>query len=166
MSTARKILRWICLAPAGIIAAALVMFPIHWLVMVNLGGWGIDPVIEIRDPKTLRNIESILQAGFGPLAFIYCAARTAPSHRQITSILLAGIIVLGLPILVYWWNSNTVSTGSGVLIEQGFARILANVIGAVGAIYLIHSHVQKESKEKSMDYPDEIPTEPSGGHVR
>ena len=113
--------------------------------MTTLGGWGIDPAIEIRDPKTLRNIESILQAAFGPLAFVYFAARTAPSHRRITSILLAGIIVLGLPILSYWWNLSTFSERSGVLVEHGFFRILVNVIGAVGAIYLIRSHEKKES---------------------
>lgn len=146
MSTSRNILRWICVVPAGIIAAALVLFPVHWLVMINLGGMGsIDPIVEIRDPETLRNIESILQAAFGPLAFIYFAARTAPSHRKITSVLLAGLIVIGLPILAYWWNTNTISNGSGVLLDQGFARILANVIGAAGAIYLIRSHARKRT---------------------
>ncbi len=144
MSNTTKILRWICFAPAGIIAAALVMFPIHWLVMKNLGGWGIDPIIEIRDPKTLRNIESILQAAFGPLTFIYFAARTAPNHRQITSVLLFCIIVMGLPILAYWSNANTISKGRGILIEHGIARILANVIGAAGATYLIRAHERKE----------------------
>ena len=105
---------------------------------------GIDPIIEIRDPKTLRSIESILQAAFGSLAFIYFAARTAPNHRQITSIVLAGIIVTGLPILAWWWNAHTISNGSGILIEHGFGRIFANVIGAAAAIYLIRSHERKE----------------------
>jgi len=113
--------------------------------MVNLGGWGLDPVVEVRDPKTLRNIESVLQAAFGPLAFIYFSARTAPSYRKGTSILFAGIIILGLPILAYLWNTNTISNGSGLLIERGFAQIIANVIGAAGAIYLILSHERKGS---------------------
>lgn len=162
MSTSTKLLRWICSAPAGILAAALVMFPLHWLVMINLGGWGIDPIIEIRDPKTLRNIESILQAAFGPLAFIYFAARTAPNHRQITAVLLAVIIVAGLPILAYWWNAQIISKGSGVLIEHGFARILANVVGAAGAIYLIRSHERKELSQGRVDDPDQSDTEPQG----
>lgn len=98
-----------CFLPAGIIAAVLVMFPLHWIVMINLGGWGIDPVIELRDPKSLKNIELFLQAAFGPLAFIYFAARTAPNHKQTCSVLLAGIIVIGLPILTYSWNANTIS---------------------------------------------------------
>lgn len=145
MSTSRNIFRWICVVPAGIIAAALALFPVHWLVMASLGGWGIDPIVEIRDTKTLHNIELVLQAAFGPLAFIYFAVRTAPSYKTITSVLFAGIIILGLPILAYWWNTNTTSSGSGILIEHGFARILANVIGAAGAIYLIRSHERKES---------------------
>jgi len=143
MSALRNILRWICVVPAGIVAAFLVMFPVHWLVMITLGGFGINPVVEIRDPNTIRYIESVLQAVFGPLAFIYFATRTAPSHRKIISILFAGIVVLGLPILAYWWNTSTISNGSGA--EHGFARIFANVIGAVGAIYLILSHERKGS---------------------
>jgi len=43
MSTSKKLLRWLCAVPAGIIVAALVIFPLHWLVMINLGGWGMDP---------------------------------------------------------------------------------------------------------------------------
>lgn len=144
MSTSKKLLRWLCAAPAGIIAAALLMFPLHWLVMINLGGWGMDPIIEIRDPKTLRNIESVLQAAFGPLAFVYCAARTAPSHRLTTSILLSGVIVVGLPIIAWYWNAQTASKGNGILIEHGFARIFANVIGTAAAILLIRSHERKE----------------------
>jgi len=154
MSASKKLLRWLCAAPAGIIAAALVMFPLHWLVMINLGGWGIDPLIEIRDPKTLRSIESFLQAAFGPLAFIYFAARTAPNHRQITSVLLSGIIVIGLPILAHLWNAHTISKGSGILIEHGFIRILANVIGAAGAIYLIRSHERRELDQGGIEHLD------------
>jgi len=145
MSTLRNIFRWICVVPVGIIGAALTLFPVHWLVMASLGGWGIDPIIEIRDPSTLRNIESVLQAAFGPLAFIYFASRTAPSHKRITSVLFAGIIVLGLPIGEYWWNTNTISNESGIVIEHGFAQILANVMGAAGAICLIRSHEREES---------------------
>lgn len=153
MSTSRNMLRWICVVPAGIIAAVLVSFPVHWVVMGTLGGWGVDPIVEIRDPKTLRYIESVLQAAFTPLVFIYFAAQTAPSHNKITSVLFAGIIVLGLPILAYWWNENTISNGSGILIEHGFARVLANVIGAAGAIYLIHSHERSMSKLSLNDSP-------------
>ena len=143
MATSRNILRWICVVPAGIIAAALVLFPVHWLVMLSLGGWSINPIVEIRDPNTLRNIESLLQAVFGPLAFIYFAARTAPSHKKITSVLFAGIIILGVPILAYLYNM--ISNGSGIIFEPTFARFTANVIGATGAIYLIHSHELKRS---------------------
>ena len=137
MTTSHNIVRWVCVVPAGIITAALVAFPVHWVVMSTLGGWGIDPIVEIRDENILRNIELVLQAAFGPLAFIYFASHTAPSHKKIISILFAGTIVLGLPIFAYFWNIKTVSNGNGILIQHGFARILANVIGAAGAIYLI-----------------------------
>lgn len=143
MSTSKKLLRWVCAAPAGILAAVLVSIPIHLLVMFNLGGWGMEPIIEIRDPETLRSIESALQAAFGPLAFVYWAARTAPSHRQVVSIVLAGIIVIGLPTFAWYWNAQSASEGRGVLIEHGLARSLASAVGAAAAALLIRSHERK-----------------------
>ena len=145
MTTLHKVLRWICFVPAGIVAAALVALPIHWLVMINLGGWSNDPVIEIRNPETLRVIEYFLQGVFGPMAFIYVGARIAPVHKRIVSVVLTCIIVLGLPIFAYWWNSNTISNGEGILINHGFATSVAQVVGAAGAIFLIYFHVQKGS---------------------
>jgi hypothetical protein len=145
MSTSKKLLRWLCAAPAGIIAAVLVMFPLHWLIMINLGGWGgNNPIIAIRDPKTLLNIEWALQAVFGPLAFVYFAARTAPSHRRITSIVLSGLIVLGLPIIAWYWNAQAAAKGSGIFIEQGLTKILANLIGTAAAVLLIRSRERKQ----------------------
>jgi hypothetical protein len=151
MPTSRQLLRWIAVLPAGILAAALVAFPVHWLVMINLGGWGMDPIIEIRNPQTLQNIERFLQACFGSLAFIYFASRTAPNCRRTTSYMLASLIVIGLPILVHWLNSASISRGYGVMIEYGFANILANVLGSAGGIYLIYAHERKGSDRGGVD---------------
>jgi len=45
--------------------------------------------------------------------------------------------------------------GSGILIEHGFARILANVIGTAAAILLIRSHERKEHPPEDPAAPDE-----------
>jgi hypothetical protein len=145
MTTSQIIVRWLVFIPAGFIAAILASFPIHWFVMINFGGWGMEPLIEIRNTNTLRTIEYTLQALFGVLAFIYAAARTAPNHKKIISIILAIIIVLGINIYAFFSNSITHSSGNGMIIQQGIVQIIAQIIGAVIAIYLIHSHVQKES---------------------
>ncbi|MFZ3056450.1 MAG: hypothetical protein WA098_06810, partial [Smithella sp.] len=70
MTTSQIIVRWLVFIPAGFIAAILASFPIHWFVMINFGGWGMEPLIEIRNTNTLRTIEYTLQALFGVLAFI------------------------------------------------------------------------------------------------
>jgi hypothetical protein len=136
-------IRWILALPAGVLAAAIVAFPVHWFVMVNFGGCGVAPMIEIRDPETLCQIELFLQSIFGPLAFVYFAARTVPKYNRFISVLLAGTIVLGVPLLAFWLNSNVISEGHGVLVEHGLLGVFANVIGTAGAICLIHLHVSK-----------------------
>lgn len=125
------------------LAAALVSFPIHALVMFSLGGWGMEPVIEIRNPETLRNIESVLQAILGPSVFVYYAARTAPSHRQFVSIFLSCLIVIGLPTFAWFWNTQIASGEGGVLVEFGLARILASLVGTAAAVFAIRSHEQE-----------------------
>jgi len=146
MSTPRDILRWLCAIPVGIIGAVLISFPIHWFVMTNFGGQTLDPDIAVRDPETLRRIELLLRPVFSTLAFVYCAARTAPDrYRNVTSFLAGGAIILGVPIAVYLWNANTISNGSGFLIKHGVYSILGNVIGAIGAIYLIRPYGRQNS---------------------
>lgn len=141
MSTCRTILRWICVVPGGILAAFLVAFPLHWIVMINIGGWGQDGgLIEVRDTDTLRNIESWLQAAFAPLAFVYCASRIAPSYRTIVSILLTILVVLGIPLMAYWVNAHA----QAHRVELSVFRSLLQFIGSIGAIYLIRIRERKE----------------------
>jgi hypothetical protein len=128
MSISMKALRWALAIPGGILAAALVMFPVHWVVMNTFGGWGMDPVIEIRDPETLRRIEGWIQAILGPLAFVYCATRIAPSHRKIASIVLAVLVILGSTVLAVWVNAHAWTHR----VEFGFVHFLLQVVGVVG----------------------------------
>jgi hypothetical protein len=130
-------IRWIVALPAGVLGAALVSFPVHLFVMVNFGGWAMEPLIEVGDPETLREIEYLLQAAFGPFAFVYCAARTVPKYNRLVSVLLAGTLVVGVPLVALWWNSNVMAAGHGVLLEHGLLRVSANVIGSGVAIWMI-----------------------------
>ena len=134
----RVAIRWILALPAGVLAAAIVAFPIHWLVMVNLGGWSREPLIEIRDPDVIRWIEQFLQALFGPLAFVYCSARSVPRYNRLVAVLLTVAIVFGLPLFNSWWNSGIIASGHGVLFERDMLRTLASVVGCTVAVWLIH----------------------------
>jgi len=136
-----KIIRWILVLPGALVATFLVAFPIHWVVMVNLGGWGEDPMVEIRDESTLRAIELFLQGLFGPFAFVCAAAFIAPSRRLIVSIAAGLIVVLGAAGLAVWINSLN---DTAISVRYGVVNFLSNVAGAVGAILLV-KHRTKSS---------------------
>lgn len=144
-----KALRWVLAIPGGILAAALVMFPIHWVVMMTFGGRGMDPVIEIRDPETLRTIEVWIQTVLGPLAFVYCAARIAPSHRKIASIVFAVFMILAGTALAVWLNAHART----LRVEFGVVRFLLQVVGVVGAIYLIRNESGNVDERTSSTEP-------------
>ncbi len=120
--------------PGALIAAALVAFPIHLVVMFTLGGWGQDPLIEIMDKPTLRAIELFLQALLGPLAFVYVGAAIAPARQFVVAIAVGVFVVLGAAGLALWMNS---SIGLEVSVSYGAVTFLANVAGAAGAIFLV-----------------------------
>lgn len=128
-------LRWLFIIPAAVLAAALVAFPIHWLVMINLGGWSREPIIEIRDQGTLKSIELFLQGLFGPFAFVYAGARTAPSRRFPVALVLAVIVVVGALLLANWINS----WGTGIEVRHGLLQTISQVVGCLGAVLLIRA---------------------------
>lgn len=80
-----KILRWIAVFPAGVAAAVLVMFPIHWLVMIAFS-FGEAPLFGLLSAKTVEQLAIAFSTPF----FIICVgAWTAPAHRSETSVALA-----------------------------------------------------------------------------
>ena len=129
-----KTMRWILVLPGALVATFLVAFPIHWAVMVNLGGWGEDPMVEIRDRSTLRAIEYFLQGLLGPFAFVCAGAFIAPARRLLVSIAAGLIVVLGVVCLAVWINYLNDASFS---VRYGVVNFLSNVAGAVGAILLV-----------------------------
>ena len=135
---ATNAMRWIVALPAGLLAAVLVAFPVHWFVMVNFGGCSQDPVIEIRDPETLRNIEYFLRAVFGPLAFVYAAARTAPNFRMVVAVALSLVVVIGSPMAAFFLSNASAAAGRGVVVEYGLFTTLAQMVGTAGAVSVVY----------------------------
>lgn len=129
-----RIIRWIAILPGAILAAVVVAFPIHLVVMFTLGGWGDAPIIEIKDDSTLRAIELFLQAIFGPFAFVCAAAFTAPVQRVAVSIVAGFTVVIGAAGLAMWINSLNQPELS---VSYGVLTLIANVAGAMGAILLV-----------------------------
>jgi len=144
MSTWMKALRWAVAIPGGSFAALLVSFPLHWVVMCTLGGWGMDAVIEIRSPETLHTIERWLQALVGPLAFVYCASRIAPSQRRAASVAFTALVILAGTVLIAWVNTQ----GLTRRVQFDFAKFILQVVGAGGAICLVWRHERSHTTKK------------------
>lgn len=130
-----KIIRWMAILPAAILAAVVVAFPIHLVVMFTLGGWGRDPIIEIHDVSTLRAIELFLQGIFGPFAFVCAAAFVAPIQRLAVSIAAGLTVMIAVAGLAMWINSF--NNPDVFPVRYGVVTFVANVAGVVGAILLV-----------------------------
>jgi hypothetical protein len=93
-------MRWILVLPGSVVSAILVMFPIHWVVMlIQLFGKADDDAFVTIDGKTLlaaippEILERFGYALFVPMVLIICGAEIAPRFKFQTGIILAMLLV-------------------------------------------------------------------------
>lgn len=124
--------RWLAVLPAAILGAVLVSFPIHWFA---LGLTGNTPISMIRlDREVTEAVERLLQAFFGPYAFVWAGARVAPTFRVATAIVLTALLGLFVSVML----SLVVPQLSGrFVLDYGVLQALLNALGAIGAIIVI-----------------------------
>ncbi len=134
MNTLIKLLRWVLFIPAGCIAAVLVSFPIHWIMMLNFGS---GDLIDLSiNPDNLSRVEWFLQGIFGPLAFTYASAKTAPSYNRTISILVGVAIIVLNPLAMLWFNT----LDTGYVFDFSVSKTLAHIVGVTGGVCLIWFH--------------------------
>ena len=110
MTRRHLILRWAAVVPGALLSVFVVMFPIHWVVMLqymDTPDYDAGDLEALLSPQTL---ESLANAFFTPFIFIVAGTRIAPKFKFSTGIALA--VLLGV---VYGWIA-TVIVGE---IQQG-----------------------------------------------
>lgn len=125
-----KIVRWIAVLPAGIIAAAIVTFPLHWLITLMYYGekpyWGL---------LTAETLERLAMAFTTPFIIIYVGAWTAPTRRFETGIALAiatALILAGMYVLAF-----TAAVFSGWDSLHYGATPVLNLAAIATALYIV-----------------------------
>lgn len=96
-----KTMRWIAVFPAGLVAAVLVTFPIHWLI-VMIAAFGETPFLGLL--SSAETAEHLAIAFTTPFFIIYAGTLTAPTHKSETGIALAittALILGGIYVLAF-----------------------------------------------------------------
>ena len=132
-----KVLRWIAVVPAGIATAVLIMFPIHWFLIlwVNIGD---APLFGLISVETLEHIERLIIAFTTPFFIIYIGALIAPTHHKetgvalaiFTALILGGLYVFAFTGISLLRNWNSIYFG---------ATPLLNLIGIAIALFRIRN---------------------------
>ena len=135
-----KALRWIAVVPAGIAAAVLITFPIHWFLIlwVNIGD---APFFGLISAETIEHIERLIIAFTTPFFIIHIGALIAPTYHKETGVALAvfsALILGGLYVFAftggpYLRNWNSIYFG---------ATPVLNLAGIATALYLIRRRYQ------------------------
>ena len=125
-------LRWLAVLPAGIFAAAVILFPVHWMVLLVTSGeeeFGLSSL----PPETL---ERYVTAFATPASLIYFGSWVAPSYRLQTSVFLAILLAAGLGGIYVFSATTGGSYFSGwdwinfvIAIVLNFAGIVTGILG-------------------------------------
>lgn len=129
---ALKVLRWIAVLPVSILGAALVTFPIHWLI--GLMYYGDKPFLGLLSADIL---ERLLMAFTTPFFMILTGAWTAPMRRVETGVALSIIIALilgGMYVFTFVGNSQYMSGWDSL--HYGATPAL-NLVGIATALYTV-----------------------------
>jgi len=135
-----KITRWIAVFPAGIAAAVLVMFPIHWLIFMT-AAFGDSPFFGLLSAETAETFERLAIAFTTPFFIIYVGVLTAPTHKRETGVALAITIALilgGVYVLAFTGGPQFRGWGS---LYFGATPVL-NLVGIATALYKIRHRYQ------------------------
>jgi hypothetical protein len=103
MTRRNYILRWAAVVPGALLSVFVVMFPIHWVVMLqymNTPDYDASDLEALLSPQTL---ESFANAFFTPFVLISVGSRIAPKFKFSTGIALA--VLLGV---FYGWVATVV----------------------------------------------------------
>jgi hypothetical protein len=137
-----KTVRWIAVLPAGLAAALLVMFPIHWLIVI-IADFGDNPLFSLLSERAVENLANAFTT---PFFIIYIGALIAPAYKNQTAVALAIITALisgGLYVLAF--TGGPMFSGWSSL-YYGATPVL-NLAGIATALYTIwHRYRPNESQ--------------------
>lgn len=87
-----QVLRWFVVLPASVIAAVLVLFPFHWILVMKFGS----------DSSWVQFLEQLIAPFLSAWAFVAVGSGVAPKHKLKTSYLLTALwIFFTIGILIY-----------------------------------------------------------------
>jgi hypothetical protein len=133
MSAFLKVLRWIAVFPAAVLATIVVMFPVHWGVQ-GLRYYEGEENSFMGIP--LNTIELLADAFFVPYAFLYVGSHVAPRFKLVTSIVLLVLMTAGISSLLAW-----AFTSGRFAMDSWFGFGLRVILWiAAGIAGLVHAH--------------------------
>ena len=139
MTRRNYVLRWVAVLPGALICVFLVLYPIHWFVMLqytNNADYDASDLKVILNPQTL---ELLMRAFLSPFILITVGAKIAPKFKFQTAIVLA--IVLG----VFYGVAATIVVGDiqeGLYTPMRWLNLAMTVLlcGAGMAVGLLQAH--------------------------
>src|SRR5262245_23810 len=134
-------LRWLAVLPASVLAALLVLIPLHLILYQTLTGSGIvEPYPEL--PERLLTPFAVC------LSFIWSGSKIAPAYKFETAVALFGMAMIALGGLVFLALFGERWMGSRIYLRgYGLGPLLA-VAGAVAALYLARRDSRHGTKEE------------------
>jgi hypothetical protein len=139
-------LRWIAVLPAALLAAIIVMFPVHWGVQGLRYYEGEDNSFMGIPLDTLERFADVF---FVPYAFLFVGSYVAPRFKLITTIILLIVLIGGLTSALLWLHS----AGRYLTVDSWFGfgiRVILWIAAACSAL------LQARQADKYTEFEREL----------
>lgn len=138
MKNTFNIIRWILVLPMSIIAAIIILFPLHWILIFTLNHF-VTPYPELP--------ERLLTPFVFSLTFILTGSLIAPKYKFYTSVFLFTISMILSGILIWVLLNNIMWFGSTLELQYGGVPFYLSIVGSFIGLYI----VSKEFKNFDTD---------------
>jgi len=127
-------IRWLAVLPGALIAGALAIFLLHWILYATLSNF-VEPYPELPE----RALTPFAIAA----VFVWSGSRIAPDYKVEAAVLLFGLWMALLGGFVFLTLSGTTWMGRPMYFQGGGVAPIMAAVGAFTGLYV----VRKERKE-------------------
>jgi hypothetical protein len=139
MKNAFNIIRWILVLPMSIIAAIVILFPLHWILIFSLNHF-VTPYPELP--------ERLLTPFVFSLTFVLTGSKIAPNYKFYSSVFLFSIFMLLTGVYIWFISNNIKWFGEVLMFQNGGVPFYFGIIGSFTGLYL----VSKDLKNADYEY--------------
>jgi hypothetical protein len=142
MKNAFNIIRWILVLPMSIIAAIIMLFPLHWMLVNTLNHF-VTPYPELP--------ERLLTPFVFSLTFVITGSKIAPNYKFYSSVFLFSIFMILTGVYIWFISNNIKWFGEILIFQNGGVPFYLGIIGSFTGLFVVLKGFKNDDSENNYN---------------